>query len=496
MVARDVGSRNRIRVAREGASRGEFSRAGLDIGGGGLYVVRVMSRANVLWSLLSFDSELLGRLSIEGDAVLPSSFEVTAFAADAIGVATLAVAELLAARRGTEARARVSSRAAAAAFREEALFKPIGWELPPVWDPIAGDYATRDGRFIRLHTNYASHRAAALRVLGTKPERDAVREAVLSFDGGALESAIVHEGGCAAVMYSREEWLRHEHGSATHDEPPIAIERVPTSPSKRLPPLSSSGALPLEGVKVLDVTRVLAGPICTKTLARYGATVLRIDPPGFEEVPAVIPIAAVGKSCAWLDLHTSAGRVRFEELVAEADVLVHGLRPDALSALGWGEARLRSQNPTLIIATLAAYGWRGPWRSRRGFDSLVQMSTGIAATPRGLAKPSPLPAQALDYCVGYLLAAAVCRGLLMREREEGTLTARGALLGAANHLWSGAVHGGDEGLAAPIWEDALFEEIATPWGQARRARGAGSIDESGGRTVLPRALGSDQPRFA
>jgi hypothetical protein len=258
--------------------------------------------------------------------------------------------------------------------RSTSLFEPVGWERPPAWDPIAGDYRAKD-RWIRLHTNYAAHRRAALEVLGTPAEREAVTAAVSTWDASALESAVALAGGCAAAMYTRSEWLAHPHGACVENEPAIRV--VERGRASR--PLAAEARAPYAGIRVLDLTRVIAGPVCTRFLAAHGAQVLRIDPPAFEEVAALVPETTAGKRCAFLALDTREGRTRFAELLAEADVLVHGLRPGALAGLGFHDDTLRRDNPALVVAALDAYGWTGPWRTRRGFDSLVQMSSGIAA---------------------------------------------------------------------------------------------------------------------
>jgi hypothetical protein len=450
-----------------------------------------MSIAKSPWTQgLRGDPALLDALTIRGPAnVLLSAFAVTAFAAEAVGVATLAAAELLQARSGGSLRSvTVDTIEAAAAFRSEALFEPIGWERPPTWDPIAGDYRAAD-RWIRLHTNYASHRAAALAVLETPADKAAVAAAVARWDAAKLESAIALAGGCAAAMYTREEWRVHPHGSVVIDEPAIAIDDDGSADGAE----PRSGEAPLSGVRVLDLTRVIAGPVCTRFLAAHGAEVLRIDPPGFEEVGALLPETTAGKRCATIAIDTTEGAARFAALVAQADVLVCGLRPSALERLGFGPERLRQHNPRLIVARLDAYGWRGPWRGRRGFDSLVQMSTGIAADNHD-ERPSPLPAQALDHGIGYLLAAGVCRALTLRVNEQRISTVRGALLGAANHLF---MHRTACRSASEVSFADTLEPVDTFWGPVRRVRCPGAIDGLARPTWRrpPGPLGRDQAAF-
>lgn len=428
------------------------------------------STSSVLWNSLGGDPSVLASLRLDGGPVLPSRFDVTGLALDAVGVASLAAAELLAARRGGPVpEVTVHSMEAAAAFRSEALLAPLGWSLPPPWDPIAGDYRAQD-RWIRLHTNYDRHRAAALAALGLPPGagRDEVTAAVAPREAAALEGAVVAAGGCAAAMYTRPEWLATEHGRATAAEAPVEVF---TAPGEALPlaPLAP-GEGPLAGLRVLALTRVLAGPVCARFLAAHGADVLRIDPPGFEEVPALVPDTTAGQRCSSLALDTAAGREQFLGLLRGADVLIHGLRPGALARLGLSDETLRAINPSLITATLDAYGWQGPWRERRGFDSLVQMSVGIAANGE---RPGPLPAQALDHGTGYLLAAAVCRALTSRALHRRPGAVRASLLGAANHLLTRPPAEGVT--AAPSWPEELFETAATSWGPIRRVRCPGRI---------------------
>lgn len=434
-------------------------------------------------------SAMAGGLTVTGPrAVLPGSFDVTGLAAASVAAATLAAAEFLAIRDGSgEARpVTVDSRAASAAFACEGLFTPVGWSVRGLWDPIAGNYLARDG-WIRLHTNYAHHRAVVERLLGVSGRdaggRQAVQAAVREWNAGDLETAVVDAGGCAAAMRTREDWLASGPGAATAGAPPLSVtERplpagMPASPGTRRP----AAALPFAGIRVLDLTRVIAGPVCTRFLAAYGADVLRLDPPGFAEVPALLPETMAGKRAAALDLTVPSGRQTFERLVATADVLVTGLRADALARLGYDDTALAVLNPALIIASLNAYGWDGPWRDRRGFDSLVQMSSGIAAAgrapagtgPAGRDKPFPLPVQALDHATGFLLAAAAGRALARRITGTGVGRIRASLAGTANFLWSLPMPEDQPPMPEP--GEFPLEDTVTEWGPARRVPLPGRI---------------------
>jgi hypothetical protein len=446
-----------------------------------------------LWNDLGAPSDALASVSLSGPThALPSLYEVGALASACVAAATLSVALVRSVRTGEPIRAsHVSRTHAAVAFRSERYLEASGWSLPAVWDPLAGDYRTRDG-WIRLHTNYRHHRDAALRVLRTAETREAVTDAARGWSGDELEAAVVGENGCAARLRSRAEWDAHPQGKAVAASP---IFDVATCPAPALD-LGDGRPAPLAGVRVLDLTRVLAGPVCTRFLSAYGADVLRIDPPGFEEVGALVPETTVGKRRAVLDLKTDAGRRVLERLVAGAHVMVHGYRADALERLGLGAARRRELNPALVDVSHDAYGFSGPWSARRGFDSLVQMSAGIADRGREAARadrPVPLPAQALDHGCGYLLAAAACRALVRSLLAREATTVRLSLARTAKVL-TDLGDGGD--LAAPDLTDAdvdrCREDATTAFGRVRRVRCPGRIEGFEPRWSTPAGpLGSD-----
>ena len=447
------------------------------------------------WRIVGGDPELLTALTTTGPAaVLPGYFDVTGLATGAVAAALLAAAEFGAARdAGRVAPVRVDSRAACAAFACEGLFTPVGWSLPEIWDPIAGNYLVADG-WIRLHTNYAYHRAAVERVLGAD-DRPSVQAAVTGWRAADLESAVVAAGGCAAAMYDRDAWLASPAGAASGDTPPLTIVTAHGGSANGNVSGGSSAGHPFGGVRVLDLTRVIAGPVCTRFLAAYGADVLRLDPPGFAEVPALLPETTAGKRTAALDLGTVAGRAAFESLVADADVLVTGLRNGALARLGYDDAALAAVNPALIHASLNAYGWKGPWGERRGFDSLVQMSCGIAAfgaEAAGGNKPVPLPVQALDHATGYLLAAAVGRALTRRLMDSVASRVRASLIGTANLLWS--LPRPDSQPDRPRRAGIPLVDTITAWGPARRVALAGEISGAPAELRIEAGpLGRDEP---
>ncbi|XHO84666.1 CoA transferase (plasmid) [Azospirillum sp. A29] len=312
----------------------------------------------VLWQAAGGGDRLLGSVMLRGEGNLPSVFAVSALATAAMAAAGLAVAEFKEAAFGHSPSVTVDHRLASLWFGTSV--KPLGWSLPPAWDPIAGDYEAGNGS-IRLHTNAAHHRDAALRCLGAPPDRETVAAAVRRWDADGLESAIVDEGGCAAAMRDLASWRSHPQGQAVAREPLLWFEAQEASDTVRSPALPER---PLTGVKVLDLTRVLAGPTATRFLAGFGAEVLRIDPPWWDE-PALLPEMTLGKRRTRLDLRAPGQRAHFTELLARADLLVHGYRADALERLGLDLETRQRIRPGLVDVSLDAYGWTGPWRNRR-----------------------------------------------------------------------------------------------------------------------------------
>ncbi len=347
---------------------------------------------------------------------LPSAFAVSDLAQVSIGAAGAALARVVVGPDGDRTPPVTVDRDLASAWFALSI-RPEGWQLPPVWDVVAGDYECRDG-WIRLHTNAPHHRASALGVLGVPAERGAVATEVAGWRGDNLESAVVDAGGAAAALRTVDAWDTHPQGRAVAAEPLLHCER--TGPAERSDPTDAPPERPLAGLRVLDLTRVLAGPVATRLLAGWGAQVLRIDPPEWDE-PSIVPEVTLGKACARLDVRVPEGRDHLLGLLASADVLVHGYRPGALEGLGLGVDVRDEVRPGLVDVSLDAYGWTGPWAGRRGFDSLVQMSSGIAEAGQraaGADHPVPLPVQALDHATGYLLAAAALAGVA-RRREDG-----------------------------------------------------------------------------
>lgn len=381
-----------------------------------------------LWRELT--GEDLPPISITGDeSALPGPFRVEAAASAAVGVTTLAAAELLKARGVDPGVVSVDARHAAAAFRSERYARVEGMDKGSsgAWQPLSGDYRAADG-WVRLHCNYPHHADAACRALGVPADRDAVTAAVAARAAHEIQDAVLAEGGAAAAMRAPADWAAHPQGQALAAEPLVDFRTPGPSAPAELP----DSPRPLGGVRVLELTHVIAGPVAGRVLAAYGADVLHV---GAAHLPSQLPLwldTGLGKRSTHLDLRTAAGRDRLWALIAEADVLVQSYRPGALAKLGFSAEKLAEARPGIVVAELDAYGWTGPWAGRRGFDSLVQMASGIAAE-QGMDQPRPLPAQALDHATGWLTAASVMTALRRRAVEGGSTRVRLSL--ARTGLW-------------------------------------------------------------
>ncbi|MFI6480173.1 CoA transferase [Nonomuraea sp. NPDC050663] len=417
---------------------------------------------------------------VDDGARLPSTFKVEEAAAVSVGAALGAAAGLV----GGEGE--LEMREALAAFQDERFFR-INNKAPLMWAPFSGDYRAADG-WVRLHCNFDHHREAVLRALGLRPkaEREEVEEACAGRTAREVEDAVTAEGGCAGALRTMEEWAAHPQARAVRELPLVGMERVGDAPAgggRR-----RDGERPLEGVRVLDLTRVIAGPVATRTLAAYGAKVLRVGAPALPEVAGLVVSTAFGKRSTLLDLRAEKGARRFRELVAGADVIVRGYRPGALEGLGFGVGELAGLRPGVVCVDISAYGGRGPWGMRRGFDSLVQMVTGIAYGD----EPAPLPAQVLDHATGYL-AAFGAMGALARQRREGG-SWRVELSLARTAQWLVAM-----GQAAPVDRfrmDGLLGEMESTFGELTYVLPPGRIDgRRPGWTGPPPMKGQHHPEW-
>jgi crotonobetainyl-CoA:carnitine CoA-transferase CaiB-like acyl-CoA transferase len=450
-----------------------------------------------LWLAAAGDPASLVNVALAGsDPALASSFRIGTAAQATIAAAGLAAAEVWRQRTGRAQRVGVDMRHAAIEFRSERYMR-LGDKPPgPAWDRIAGVYRTGDGRHVRLHTNFPHHRDGMLKLLGCAYERDAVRAALDKWEAEPFETAAAAAGLVATVLRPAAEWAAHPQGRAAAALPLIEIEKIGEAPAGRLP---ANPGRPLDGVRVLDLTRVIAGPVCGRTLAAHGAEVMRVTGPHLPGFPTLDIDMGRGKLSAHLDLRSFEERERLGSLLREAHIFVQGYRPGALSALGFSPEACAELRPGIIAVTLSAYGHEGPWSSRRGFDSLVQNACGInwmEAEALGVPPPRELPAQALDHASGYLMAFGAMLALARKMREGGSWLVRVSLAQTAHWLMQlGQVPAGfdcPEPGEAEI--EPLRDSVDTPLGRLSFIRHAARLSETPARWSRPPvALGTHAP---
>jgi hypothetical protein len=387
---------------------------------------------------------------------LPSHLPVEDTAIACAGAALLAGADLQARRGGPVARtARLDRGHVAAAFRSEAYLRLNGAPTGTGFAPLSRFWRTRDG-WVRTHGNYPWHREALLRALGTAEDPDQVGAAIKGRAAHEVEDLVVSAGGVAAAVRTEAQWRTEPAGQAVAAARLVEGGRLGDAPPRHRTAGARPGAmrpgamrpgavrpgavLPAAGIRVLDLTRVIAGPVATRYLAALGADVLRLDPPHRPELPLHTYDGLLGKRSALLDLDTDAARL--EELLGAADVLVHGYRPHALDRFGLTPGALAERHPGLVVVSLSAWGSTGPWGGRRGFDSIVQAASGIAVAESADGdRPGAMPCQLLDHGTGYLCAAAALRGLADQAVAGGTQVRELSLARTAHWLLSSAAAG-------------------------------------------------------
>ncbi|KAL1406658.1 hypothetical protein Q8F55_008364 [Vanrija albida] len=411
----------------------------------------------------------------------------TDLAQASIALAALGAAQVQADRLGAAPRAvSVDTADAAIAFKSDHFVRLDGEPLPNPWGPIGGLHATRDGH-VRIHDNFPHHCEGVLRLLRVeRADRELVAAKLKGWGAREFEDAAHAAGLVAYALRTEDEWAAEPQAAATLPLPEIVRTPGPphASPSFAAAPPELVARRPLAGLRVLDLTRIIAGPVAGRTLAAYGADVLWVTAPHLPDLPAVDRDVARGKRTAQLDLETEGGREKLRELVAGADVFLQSYRPGALAAKGFGYDDVRALNPGIIYASLSAWGPHGPWAARRGFDSLVQTASGMnaseAAAAGGDAVARPLPTQALDHGAGYFLAFGILAALHRRSVEGGSYKVDVSLGGVQRWLVSlGRLAGGFD-CHDPAFGDAevqaLLETRESGFGALTAMKHVGLVD--------------------
>lgn len=439
-----------------------------------------------LWRHAGQHDAALEAIALTGaEPVLPSSFAVGTAAQASIAAAALAAAELWRLRTGRRQRVGVDMRDAGIEFRSEHYMRAAGQGRGEIWDKIAGLYRCGDGRWVRLHTNFPHHRDGVLKLLGCDYTREAVQRVLDSWEAEAFETAAAEAGLVVTATRSFAEWDAHGQGRAVAGLPVFSIERIGDAPPQPLP----SGDRPLAGVRVLDLTRVIAGPVCGRTLAVHGADVLLVTAAHLPQMMPLVMDSGRGKLSTFIDLREPSGREALAGLARDADIFVQGYRPGAVKGNGFGPEELARLRPGIIYVSLCAYGHDGPWARRRGFDSLVQNANGMnhaEAEAAGATQPKPLPCQAIDHASGYLMAFGAMTALARRASQGGSWHVRVSL--AQTGRWIRGL-GRVDGLACPDpGSDAVrdrLEENDSGFGRLTTVRHAATMSETPPRWARP-----------
>ncbi len=384
-----------------------------------------MSKAalRTILPIAGWPESLADKVEISGgsDPVLPTPFRISETAAATLAAVGLAASDLWQLRTGREQRVAVDLRRATASLRSGHYLTIDNTYVSPAPNAVMGTYPAKNGRWSYLHCNFPNHRAAALKVLGVAEDREAVRKAVAQWDALELEEAIIAAKGAGGMVRSMEEWAKHPQGIAVATLPLMEITRIGDSPAEPLP----AGDRPLSGIRVLDLTRVIAGPTCGRTLAEHGADVLKISAEHLPSLGRQEYDTGHGKLSAHLDLRDDKQKEILRHLAREADVFSQGYRPGTLAGRGFSPEALAEIRPGMVVVSLSAFSHVGPWASRRGFDTVIQTVSGITTRqgevfPGAAPGPQFYPVSAIDFLTGYLMAFGTMVALGRRAREGGS----------------------------------------------------------------------------
>src|SRR5580704_4652173 len=367
----------------------------------------------------------------EGPTALATRFAADEAVSAALAAGGTVAADLWELRSGETQAVEVSTREAAASLTSYTFVRiEDPKEAPPGRDPavlrsaVMGFHPTKDGRHVLLHPSFPPGTDRILRALGCPAEREAVQAACLAKTAQEIEDAVAAERGCAGVVRTPEEWDASEQGRILASRPPVEVIKIGDSPPE---PLPAEGDMPLSGVRVLDMTRVLAGPTCARTLAQYGADVLYLASPNLPASTGILPDTNHGKLSAWLDLAEPGGPEKLRELLKTADVFSQGYRTGAMERAGFSAAQLAQLRPGIVYTSINCYGHEGPWRGRAGWEQLAQTVTGMAHVHGGAAGPQLQPGAVTDYTTGFLAAFGSLIALQRRALYGGSYLVRVSL---------------------------------------------------------------------
>jgi crotonobetainyl-CoA:carnitine CoA-transferase CaiB-like acyl-CoA transferase len=390
-------------------------------------VIDTTALLNDLLASLGLRRPPAGEVTITGrDPIWGARYPVGEAAAVVLAAIGVAVNDLWELRTGRRQQIHVDVRHAAASLRGH-WFQLLNGEETPREDHLGLVYSDRfkcrDGRWIQLHGGFPHLGEGTSKVIGSEHTHESIAAAVAQWNSWALEDALAEAGMCGVVCRTGEEWRETDQGKALLPLAPVDVVKVGESAPQPLPP----GDRPLAGLKALDLTRVLAGPVSGRTLAEHGAEILHITSPTLPSVPPYVLATNPGKLSAYLDLNAPEDADQLLGLTADADLFVQGYRAGALERRGFGVEELTRRHPGLVYVSVNCYGPVGPWRDGPGWEQLGQSATGLAIGQGGTDHPTLMPAQACDYTTGYFTALGALVALGRRAREGGSYHVRASL---------------------------------------------------------------------
>ncbi len=373
-----------------------------------------------------------GEIDITGaDPVFSTRFKIGETCASVLAGIGVAVSDVWALKTGHRQNAAIDARRAAATLRSagymqkpgaQGAFETVVNENHEAMRKITQPWPTKDGRWFLPHFGLPNLQKRVQGVLGCDPNPESVSKAVAQWDALDLEAAIDEARACGAMVRSNAEWLDHPHGQALKSKPIVEIIKIEDSDPEPFP----EGDRPLSGIRALDLTRILAGPIAARTLAENGADVLMVAAEYLPQIKEHVMDTSHGKRSCYLDLYTAEDAAQLKGLVRGADVFSQGYRPGVLSGLGFGPEDVAKMRPGIIYLSISCFGADGPFSHRAGWEQVAQTVTGICQEG-GVDRPRLLPAAACDYTTGYLGAYGVLLALVRRAREGGSYHVRVSL---------------------------------------------------------------------
>ncbi|KLO81343.1 Uncharacterized protein LW93_8052 [Fusarium fujikuroi] len=462
-----------------------------------------------IWNGLSLPQDALRSLELPGDdgtPGLPSSFKIASLAQGTIALSGLLAALIHSQRNQIPVpKVTVPRKHATVEFKSERLYVLDGKPAPSPWGPIGGLHKTSDG-YVRIHDSFPNHGYGALELLGLPLTADRIDVTKKTQDWASidLESVGLDRRLAIYALRSYGQWDMLPQ-SKVIDDFPISLMRIASGPAGLPPRLSPGNDKCLRGLRVVEMSRVIAAPLAGKTLAAHGADVIWVTSPGLPDLPTMDRDFGRGKRTVQIDINNTEDRQKLRELIKSCDVFIQGFRPGSLAAKGFGPDEVASLNPGIIYGCMSAFGPKGPWAERRGYDSLVQTCSGMNVSEAehfGAGEVArPTPCQALDHAGGYLLASGVMAALYRQSVEGGSYRVDVSLAGAMKYLRSLGQYSGKSGFEADDFESAsdveeFLETRQTGFGEMRAIKHSVSIE--GAQTswdVMPKPLGSDQAEW-